>query len=39
MRSRFPRAMTTGDFSSLSSPIQVPQTTDPAAIAKFASLG
>ena len=31
--------MTTGDFSSLSTPIHVPQTTDPAAIAKFAQFG
>ena len=34
-----PRAMTTGDFSSLTSPIHVPNTTDPAAIARFAQYG
>ncbi|HXK05265.1 MAG TPA: TonB-dependent receptor [Verrucomicrobiae bacterium] len=34
-----PRAMTTGDFSSLSTPIHVPATADPAAIAKFAQFG
>jgi len=34
-----PRGMTTGDFSSLSSAIKVPQTSDPAAIAKFAQYG
>jgi uncharacterized membrane protein len=33
-----PRAMTTGDFSS-SAPIHVPQTSDPAAVAKFAGYG
>jgi hypothetical protein len=34
-----PRGLTTGDFSSVSSPIHVPNTTDPAAIAKFAQFG
>jgi hypothetical protein len=34
-----PAAARTGDFSSLSTPIHVPQTTDPAAIAKFAQYG
>ena len=34
-----PRAMTTGDFSSLTTPIKVPQTSDPAAIAKFGQFG
>ena len=31
--------MTTGDFSSVSTPIHVPNTTDPAAIARFAQYG
>jgi hypothetical protein len=34
-----PRAMTTGDFSSLSTPIKVPLTSDPAMIAKFGQYG
>jgi hypothetical protein len=34
-----PRAMTTGDFSSLSAPVHVPNTSDPAAIARFAQYG
>ncbi len=34
-----PRALTTGDFSSLSTPIRVPQTSDPAAVATFNQLG
>jgi len=34
-----PRPMTTGDFSSLATAITVPQTSDPAMIAKFAQFG
>ena len=34
-----PRALTSGDFSSVSAPIHVPNTTDPAAIARFAQFG
>jgi hypothetical protein len=34
-----PRAMTTGDFSSLSTPIRVPTTTDPVALAKYGQYG
>ncbi|MEO8592612.1 MAG: TonB-dependent receptor [Candidatus Solibacter sp.] len=34
-----PAGMRTGDFSSLSTAIKVPTTTDPAAIAKFAQFG
>jgi Carboxypeptidase regulatory-like domain len=34
-----PVAARSGDFSSLSSPIHVPQTTDPATIARFAQYG
>jgi len=34
-----PRAMTTGDFSSLSSPIKVPATGDPAYVARLSSNG
>ncbi len=34
-----PRGLTTGDFSSVATPIHVPNTTDPAAIAKFGQFG
>jgi hypothetical protein len=34
-----PRALTTGDFSSLSSQIKIPSTTDPAYVAKLATYG